>query len=236
MSRSWSEVLRELGYVSAGGNDLTVKKYVAKWRIDTAHFTPSAAPEEALRRYAAGLVVPLDEVAVVNSTYPRASLKRRLYAEGIKRPVCECCGQGEVWTGKRMAMILDHINGVPNDHRLHNLRILCPNCAATLDTHCGAKNRRRRKLNCVVCGAEFQPKKRNQRCCSRECGQSLGAEAGASLRRVIRPPYEQLVAEIQETSYEAVGRRYGFSGNAIRKWVRFYERERQRADESGDGG
>ena len=39
-----------------------------------------------------------------------------------------------------MALILDHINGVPNDNRLENLRIVCPNCAATLDTHCGRKN------------------------------------------------------------------------------------------------
>jgi transposase-like protein len=27
---------------------------------------------------------------------------------------------------------------------------------------------------------------------------------------------------------EAVGRKYGVSDNAVRKWVRFYERERER--------
>lgn len=32
--------------------------------------------------------------------------------------------------------------------------------------------------------------------------------------------------EIAETSYVAVGRKYGVSDNAIRKWVRQYERER----------
>jgi transposase-like protein len=33
--------------------------------------------------------------------------------------------------------------------------------------------------------------------------------------------------EIEETSYLAVGRKYGVSDNAIRKWVRAYERERR---------
>ena len=40
-----------------------------------------------------------------------------------------------------------------------------------------------------------------------------------------RPPYEQLLAEIAATSWSAVGRKYGVSDNAIRKWVRAYERE-----------
>ena len=31
-----------------------------------------------------------------------------------------------------------------NDNRIENLRILCPNCNATLDTHCG-KNRKMKK-------------------------------------------------------------------------------------------
>lgn len=30
------------------------------------------------------------------------------------------------------------------------------------------------------------------------------------------------------TSYLAVGRKYGVSDNAVRKWVRFYERETDR--------
>jgi hypothetical protein len=44
--------------------------------------------------------------------------------------------QGEEWVGKKMSLILDHINGVNNDNRIEN-RIVCPNCNATLDTHCG---------------------------------------------------------------------------------------------------
>lgn len=47
-----------------------------------------------------------------------------------------------------------------------------------------------------------------------------------ALRLVERPPYEQLLAELAASSYLAVGRKYGVSDNAIRKWVRAYERER----------
>jgi transposase-like protein len=40
---------------------------------------------------------------------------------------------------------------------------------------------------------------------------------------VERPPYEQLLAEVAATSWSAVGRKYGVSDNAVRKWVRAYE-------------
>ena len=47
-------------------------------------------------------------------------------------------------------------------------------------------------------------------------------------RRVERPPYRTLLAEIERDGYLATGRRYGVSDNAIRKWVRFYESEIER--------
>ena len=124
-------------------------------------------------------------------------------------------------------MILDHINGVPDDHRLENLRIVCPNCAATLDTHCGRKNRKPPR-ECARCANEFLPQYGTQRYCSRECGQRVAWANRRTRRRVKRPPYPQLFAEIEATSYCAVGRKYGVSDNAVRKWVRQYKREQMR--------
>ena len=138
-SRSCAEVLRKIGLRPAGGNHLTFKKYVALWRISTAHFDQDAIRREALSRSP----IPLSQILVEHSTYHRGHLKRRLIAEGIKQPVCEICGQGEIWRGRPLALILDHVNGAPHDNRLENLRIVCPNCAATFDTHCGRKNRLR---------------------------------------------------------------------------------------------
>jgi hypothetical protein len=127
-----------------------------------------------------------------------------------------------------MGMILDHTNGVSDDHRLENLRIVCPNCAAMLDTHCArARLINRATQHCARCGVEFHPKYATQRYCSRECGTRHDRKGIVRLnaRRVERPPYPQLVREIHALGYSGTGRRYGVSDNAIRKWIRAYERE-----------
>ena len=68
--------------------------------------------------------------------YGRNGIKRRLFAEGIKEDKCEMCGLKE-WQGVKIGLELDHINGNTYDHRLENLRILCPNCHATTSTYRG---------------------------------------------------------------------------------------------------
>jgi hypothetical protein len=224
-SFSYAETLRRLGLCPAGGNATLLKKWLALWSIDTSHFD-SRQGRPAIARTA----IPLADVLVEGSTYARSNLKTRLYAERLKRPICELCGQGETWRGRPMGLILDHINGVRDDNRIENLRIVCPNCAATLDTHCGRKNRLEPSERvCPLCGETFRARRARQRYCSRACGTRAPSSSrglpNPARRRVERPPYEQLLREIAETSYLAVGRRYGVSDNAVRKWVRQYERE-----------
>lgn len=233
-SLSYSEVLRRLGMRPAGGNHATIRKYVeAVWRIPNDHFDPGAARVASLRRREA---IPLKEILVEHSTYSRRRLKVRLYDQGLKRRQCELCGQGESWQGKTMSLILDHINGCATDNRLENLRIVCPNCAATLETHCGKALRRiRTERPCAGCGAVFYPDGDERRFCSHGCwARTREGRPQPELRRVERPPYEQLIREIAESSYSAVGRRYGVSDNAIRKWVRQYERELAAEPEAAD--
>jgi HNH endonuclease len=236
-SRSWTEALRKLDYCPTGGNPATLKKYVALWGIRTDHFDPYAGVMELIRRPKK----PLDEILVEKSTYSRSNLKMRLYDEGLKQPVCELCGQGEVWQGRHMSMILDHINGVRDDNRLENLRIVCPNCAATFNTHCGrAKEAEPPLRHCARCGEMFRKKHRTQSFCSRYCGMRGVPRSRANrgvpvpeIRKAERPPHQQLLEEIEATSYLAVGRKYGVSDNAVRKWVRFYERQMEREADEG---
>ena len=37
--------------------------------------------------------------------------------------------------GKRLSIQLDHINGINDDYRLENLRMLCPNCHSLTETY-----------------------------------------------------------------------------------------------------
>src|SRR6266516_3905421 len=85
-ARSYSEAMLRLGVRPAGGNHATLRKYADVCGISTDHFDRSGTRppwREAL---------PLTEVLVEASTYQRRSLKRRLFAEGIKQRECELCG------------------------------------------------------------------------------------------------------------------------------------------------
>ena len=77
-----------------------------------------------------------------------------------------------------------------------------------------SKKRQVKKCLCPECGKEI----RNRSIICNEC-------RGKSQRKTKRPPYKQLLKEIKETSYVAVGRKYGVSDNAIRKWIKTYEKE-----------
>jgi hypothetical protein len=77
-----------------------------------------------------------DILAGKHPQYNTLKLKIRLLEEGIKKNECEVCGISE-WLGKPLVIQLDHINGIPSDHRLENLQMVCPNCHSQTETFCG---------------------------------------------------------------------------------------------------
>lgn len=93
--------------------------------------------------------IPMDQILVSNSTYARHNLKRRLIEENLLHYKCNCCSNEGIHNDKPLVLQLDHINGINNDHRLENLRFLCPNCHTQQDTY-AAKNIVKKKTNITV--------------------------------------------------------------------------------------
>lgn len=135
-SRSMRECAGRLGLAKAGGTYRTLKPHIKRLNIDTSHWLGQGWRKGSV--VAVSKPIPLSEILVKNSTYTNiARLKIRILKKKLLPYVCAVCGNKGKWCGKPLVLRLDHINGIYNDHRLRNLRFLCPNCDSQTDTYCG---------------------------------------------------------------------------------------------------
>jgi 5-methylcytosine-specific restriction endonuclease McrA len=130
-SSSYSEVLVSLGLVPKGGtSSKALKRRIEALSISTTHF--KVRGEWAKTTHA------MEDILVEDSSYTNMHrLKLRLVADGLIDYLCNECGNTGIWRNKPITLQLDHINGVSNDHRLTNLRFLCPNCHTQTETYSG---------------------------------------------------------------------------------------------------
>lgn len=134
-----ADALRLLGLSKHSANYVAARKCATAAGLDLSHMVGRRAGTGGPRKR------PLLELMVQNSTYSRASLKRRLLMEDKLEAKCSICGLGDVWEGTQIIHVLDHVNGISNDHRFENLRMLCPNCNSQQPTFAG-RNRKRKYL------------------------------------------------------------------------------------------
>lgn len=128
-------VLIELRLIPAGGNYAQITNRINALRLDTCHF--SGKGWNVGLKFRPVQPKSLEQILVNGSTYQSHRLKQKLFAHGIKKPVCELCGWAQQSVDGRIPVELDHINGDHNDNRIENLRILCPNCHSLQPTHRG---------------------------------------------------------------------------------------------------
>ncbi len=138
-SLSVAEILAKMGKVRGNGGYETLKKHAKRLGV--------SLPNGNSKGIAKGGRKPLlgAEIFKKDSLAGRGTVKKRLQKEGLGR-FCEMCGQSPLWMGKHLDFVLDHKNGIPDDHTRSNLRFVCPNCNSQLDTHCGRNLKRSRKL------------------------------------------------------------------------------------------
>lgn len=85
---------------------------------------------------------PIEKLFIENSPVTTTTIRKRVKSEGLLPYRCsieECVLHVDTptWIGVPINLHLDHINGTRNDHRLSNLRWLCPNCHSQTTTYCG---------------------------------------------------------------------------------------------------
>ena len=224
-SLSIAECGRKLGLNVSGTTYTTLKRTAEALALGAEHMTGAG--------WRKGKVFPsskrpLSSILVEDSSYSTSHLKSRLIAEDILPRRCSMC-LGVEWNKLPIPLELDHINGVNRDHRLNNLRLLCPNCHAQTATYRG-KNIKSRPLSyakrnpsrCKDCTTEIES--RSIRC--RSCYSAFRAsnkttkQTNKRKTKIVWPSVAHVVSLVNRSGYSAVGASLGVSDNAVRKFLK----------------
>ncbi|MFI8822293.1 HNH endonuclease [Streptomyces sp. NPDC053431] len=132
-SQSLAGVLKQLGMPDNGASRTRVKRAMAAYDISCQHFVGQAhrrgVPSQS-RKTAAEILVRREPGSHRAKT---AQLRRALDELGVPH-ICQACGIGDSWQGRRLILEIDHTNGDRLDNRAENLRYLCPSCHSQTGT------------------------------------------------------------------------------------------------------
>lgn len=213
------EILNYFELQNKGCNYRSLKKRFEIDNIDRAHIANGLA-------WAKGEIIPrqkvsLETVLVENSSFNRGHLKKRLLNEGILKNVCAICGQLPEWNNKPLVLQLDHINGISDDNRLENLRILCPHCHSQTETFAGKSLRKEKSHGiCIVCNVSIKYNRKYCVDCFNQSRLSLLKEFSKKKigkNKIEYPENEKLISLVKENGFVKVGKMLGVSNNAIKK-------------------
>jgi len=114
-SQSLAQVLRYLNLAIAGGSYAHIRAHIKRLGLDTSHFSG----QSGRGRFGKSKNLELTDILVDGSPYQSSEIRRFVIKANLKN---------NRWQEKPITIQLHHINGKRNDHRLSNLRMLCPNC------------------------------------------------------------------------------------------------------------
>ncbi len=196
-SNSYSDVCRFIGITITGYQYKQLKKVLKKFNINIDHFDKS--------KYHQFIEIPLRNILVEHSVYCRKNLKKRLINNNLLENKCNNCGLSNEWNNKPLILQLDHINGISDDNRLENLRLLCPNCHSQTDTFSGRKTRNK----CIVCGSYISNRSKNNLC--HKCFNHS--------RKKQQPDIDILEEQVNRLGVVKTSKIYGVTHTTIRRWL-----------------
>lgn len=224
-SPSISQAIKTLGIEPFGGNYSTIKRYIKNLDIDISHMTGQGWLKGKTHNIFNPARIPLENILVENSSYAGGNhrLKSRLFKMGLIRRECYECRLKD-WQGKSLSLELDHINGVPTDNRIENLRLLCPNCHSQTPTWRGRnkkpaapKQKQKPVKQCLECEGDHQ---KRGKFCATKCYRKHRRPLIVYKTKITWPARAEILSLVDELGFSAAGRRLGVSCNAIRKHLK----------------
>lgn len=136
---SLADLCRKLGLAQSGNSLVGLRKRCEHLNLDWVNKKKQGWSKGVKRNYENRLKYSDDEVFQKNSPYLGGStaLKKRAKELGYLKDYCEICGQSNIWNGKELCLIIDHIDGDNKNNDPSNLRSVCPNCDIQLPTSRG---------------------------------------------------------------------------------------------------
>lgn len=126
-SSTFKEVFASLGMRNIGSNFTTL---VNRLKYENVDYTKFKNNKHKSRKR----VISYNEIFCKDSNVSRYTVKKRCIEDKLINLNCALCGIDSNWNNKKLVLVLDHINGMHNDNRIENLRLLCPNCNSQTET------------------------------------------------------------------------------------------------------
>lgn len=128
ISRTQSQILVNLGYVLNTTNLKYLREHLKNNTFDYTQYKINQKLPSNVK----------DLTFIENSPISREAVKK-LFIRG--KYTAEECSECKLcmWEKKKLPLQLDHINGIANDNRIENLRLLCANCHSQTITYSGKK-------------------------------------------------------------------------------------------------
>lgn len=222
-STSYYEILNKLDYSSRGGAFRILKQRIEFEKIDDSHIRNTIKERCSVNLKNERSI---EDVLIENSTYNNGqNLKKKLIKHKLIENKCSNCGLGEFWDDQFLSLQLDHINGVKNDNRIENLRILCPNCHSQTENFAG-RNTSKNKKNpndkikieyiTLINKSKMFTKKQIK---NYEKQKNIKKPNSHKIEHPAKELLEKLLWKIPTTK---IAEKYGVSDKAVEKWAKQY--------------
>lgn len=124
---SYVDVLKDLKLVSSTANYRSVQETIKRHSIDVSHF-------DQMKSSGRKQIMSREDMFCIDSTTQRSRIRTAILRDNLIPYICQSCENTGTWKNSNLTLELDHINGNSRDHRLSNLRFLCPNCHSQTPT------------------------------------------------------------------------------------------------------